>query len=158
MELTREQVCRAILAGACESVGADTVGQSLCRLSSDDLGWVENRGIVLVAERNEAWSKAIGAEGVAVFGPLPLAWLYGSGPGYGYGYGSGYGYGDGDGSGYGYGPGPGPGYGYGYGDGSGYGYGDGDGYGYGYGSGSGSGFGYGDGYGVWKRIIATRAA
>ena len=176
MELTREQVCRAILAGACDPIGPQTVGQPLARLSGDDLEWAEDRGIVLDAERQEAVIEALRVAGLVgtLFGDLPLRWLsgsgFGSGDGYGDGFGSGfgsgfgYGFGSGFGSGFGYGDGSGDGfdYGFGFGDGYGYGYGygygDGSGYGYGYGDGSGDGYGDGDGYGVWKRFIATRAA
>ena len=138
MELTREQVCRAILAGACDPIGPQTVGQPLARLSGDDLEWAEDRGIVLDAERQEAVIEALRVAGLVgtLFGDLPLRWLSGSGfgSGDGFDYGFGYSFGDGDGDGYG----------------SGYGYGSGDGFG--------DGFGDGDGYGVWKRFIATRAA
>ena len=158
MELTREQVCRAILAGACDPIGPQTVGQPLARLSGDDLEWAEDRGIVLDAERQEAVIEALRVAGLVgtLFGDLPLRWLSGSGfgSGDGFDYGFGYSFGDGDGDGYGSGYGDGDGYGSGYG----YGSGDGSGDGYGSGDGFGDGFGDGDGYGVWKRFIATRAA
>ena len=131
MELTREQVGRAVLAGACDNVGPDLVGRALRTLTSGDLGWAEAQGIVLGEEFDVAWAEAVRAAGLNVrfFGHLPLRWLSGSGYGSGSGDGYGSGYGSGDGSGFGYGYGSGDGYGYGYGD------------GYGYGSGSGSGDG-----------------
>ena len=111
MELTREHIHRAALAGACvESLEGLRVGVVFSSMPAADREWAES--VVLPQERVAAW-------GDAAASGLPLAWI--DGDGYGYGYGDGYGYGYGDGSGYGYG----------YGDGSGSGYGDGDGSGYG---------------------------
>ena len=153
VEITRDHVIRALLAGACSVDGL--VGMNTTRLSWEQAAWCESNGVITETDRR-ALASEFATIGVIVLSQADTPLIV-DGDGSGSGYGSGYG--DGSGDGYGYGDGDGDGSGSGSGDGDGYGYGYG--YGYGDGSGDGSGDGYGDGYGdgdgyadVWEKIVA----
>jgi len=98
MEVKREHLVRALLAGACGVDGL--LGRDVRHLTEDQIQWADDAGIITPEERVAIW-------GSGEYATLPLRWARGScsGDGGGSGYGDGgggyvYGYGDG---GYGYG-------------------------------------------------------